>query len=281
MIILFIIVYLLVGLIFAVYTEEKADSKGYVNTKAWFWFGFFGTIIAYITICLQDDDKPNKRFSFFVILISIIIFIMNFYYSSWPFKTIKRFNCLGAYNEEKITFLNDVKASMPYDQNWYVYNKFQPIHFENGYMYTENNKPLVTRYDRDTDTYVPRKLTYFDYNDYIIGFNSGISYEPQNRDTYLGIDKNSLDWYIFSLWHENNYYRNYNSKFYIIKPISPNDNQTYQVAEVTLYTEDMFDKIHGNHDNPPAFSNPKDAIPYGRKIIDYIIENRIGEWYPE
>lgn len=266
MIILFIIVYLLVGLLFAVYTEEKADSKGYVNSKAWFWAGFFGTIIAYITICLQDDDKPNKRFSFIVILISIIIFIMNFYYSSWPFKTIKRFNCLGAYNEEKITFLNDVKASMPYDQNWYVYNKLQPVHFENGIMYDENNRAYLSHYNYKTETRVPDKLTYFDYNDYIIGFDSRISFMPHNSNNDSEIEKANLAWLIISLSHKDNEY-----PFYIIKPNSPNDTQTYQVAEVKLNTYDM-EEIYNKIRKDPS---------YGRKIIDYIIENRIGEWYPE
>ncbi len=264
--ILIILGYSLIGLIFAVVTEEKADCKGYVNTKVWFWFGFFGSIIAYITICLQDEEKPNKRFSFIVILICICIFIMSFYYSRWPHRVIKTYISLGPYNEEKIMLLNDVEFSMPHDENWYVFDKYYPYHFENGFMYTEYNSSLVTHFNRNTETWDPAELTYFDYNDYIIGFDSDISFTPKNSNNNHEIEKDNLSRLMLSLSRRNNTY-----SIYIIKPNSPNDNQTYQVAEVKLNEYDM-DEIYDKINKDPS---------YGGKIIDYIIENRLGEWYPE
>lgn len=246
MLAIIIIGYCLFGIGFAVITEERAEALGYDHIRMWFWFGFFGLFIALIAVHLQDENKAERQNGIFTISCLVlfgIAFIFAFYkfvYS--PYGYTKKYKSLGSVNEEKLTFLKDVAVAFD-PSDWYLFEV-----------------------DDTSSGYREECTLEFDYNaDYKIAFdpNEDEAFEIYNWDD-VNFEKDSLDWYIASQFedHGSGYY------FYIIEK-GPREGQD-DVLSVRLAT-DMF--LYGEAVVDKVWNDPS----YGRKIIDYIIENRTSE----
>ena len=243
MLAIIVIGYCLFGIGFAVITEERAEALGYDHLKMWFWFGFFGLFIALIAVHLQDENKSERQNGIFTISCLVlfgIALILSFYKLLVnPIGFKKNYKALGSFNEEKLTFLEDVGRAF-YQADWYLFKVDDPK-MRNKYGYTVE----------------------FDYNeDYKIVFDPRCAEEPSDWNK-VNFKKDSLDWYIASsFWVHNG-----SDRFYII------EKKPKEGREDVLSIDIITDGGIGDDLRYKVWLNPS----YGRKLIDYIIENRTSE----
>ena len=210
----------------------------------WFWFGFFGLFIALIAVHLQDENKSEKKNGIFTISCLVlfgIAFIFTFYkfvYS--PYGYTKKYKSLGSVNEEKLTFLKDVSDAFTPD-NWY--------------LFMVNNPEWLNKRGCTIE---------FDYNeDYKIVFDPRCAEEPSDWNK-VNFKKDSLDWYIASSFR---FYSGCN-EFYIIEKKPKEGREDVLSIEIVPQAFYWNDELAYR-----VWLNPS----YGRKLIDYIIENRTSE----